>query len=106
MNFGDKDDRIPWEEPRARPWEEWCRKCLGVGGKKRFSDVSLEVNPWARFVCEDMIPSARCKNRVHVMREGNRAVSCDPGSESRLSCLLGSRNGSMDRKQTYPKIYL
>lgn len=30
MNFGDKDDRIPWEEARARPWEEWCRKCLGV----------------------------------------------------------------------------
>ncbi|CAM9924239.1 unnamed protein product, partial [Ectocarpus fasciculatus] len=29
MNFGDKDDRIPWEEPRARPWEEWCRKCVG-----------------------------------------------------------------------------
>ncbi|CAM9554270.1 unnamed protein product, partial [Scytosiphon promiscuus] len=28
MNFGDKDDRIPWEEPRARPWEEWCRKCV------------------------------------------------------------------------------
>ncbi|CAM9923015.1 unnamed protein product, partial [Hapterophycus canaliculatus] len=22
MNFGDKDDRIPWDEPRARPWEE------------------------------------------------------------------------------------
>lgn len=30
MNFGDKDDRIPWEEPRARPWEEWCRKCVQV----------------------------------------------------------------------------
>ncbi|CAN0131795.1 unnamed protein product, partial [Ascophyllum nodosum] len=29
MNYGDKDDRIPWEEPRARPWEEWCRTCLG-----------------------------------------------------------------------------
>lgn len=41
MNFGDKDDRIPWEEPRARPWEEWCRKCVGVSTSRAITILQV-----------------------------------------------------------------
>ncbi|CAM9699444.1 unnamed protein product, partial [Discosporangium mesarthrocarpum] len=27
VNFADKDDRLPWDDPAARPWEDACRRC-------------------------------------------------------------------------------